>query len=520
MEMDKLLVRYYRLSLEDLDAEESNSIGNQRELIKDYVETHDDLNQMDTLELYDDGYTGTNFNRPGIKKFFELLKKNRIGCLIVKDFSRFTRDYIELGSYVEQIFPFMEIRFISVNDHYDSKSCGSSGGLEIPFKGILNDLYSRDISLKVKAAKGQMIREGRLCSGSYPFGYRKRKAADRTGCPYEVDELAAETVRFIFEQALAGRKNIEIARSLNEKGCLTPGMYKRKNGAAGYGLKEGDVSVWDSAKVLNILRDERYAGTLIVGRYQGMGIGSGKVKQLPEDKWVRRENGVPALVSKETFEQVQAMHPVRKRGEYTKKHHILYRKVRCGCCGHFLYYKPSDSGAEYHSFFCKQPRLKSDSQCFRGYIKERDILNMLLRVIKTQTKMAKELGKSAKREAGKTKQKMAERQLRQLKQELESMKMIKVQSYKAYRAGELSKEDFQKKKADLKKANFEKQQKLGELQRILKKLETDNTEFVQCFGQSTQMERLNREIIERLVDVVWVYDTERVKVDLKYCEKL
>lgn len=395
METDKLLIRYYRLSLEDLDAEESNSIVNQRELIKDYIEKRDDLNQMDTLELYDDGYTGTNFNRPGIKKFFELLKKNRIGCLIVKDFSRFTRDYIELGSYVEQIFPFMEIRFISINDHYDSETCGNNGGLEVPFKGILNDLYSKDISLKVKAAKRQMIKEGRLCSGSYPFGYRKIRSEDRNRCPYEVDERAAETVRFIFEQALAGKKNIEIARALNEKGCLTPGMRKRKNGDAGYGLKEGEMSIWDSTKVLNILRDERYIGTLIVGRYQGMGIGSGKVEQLPEDKWVRRENGMPALVSKEKFEQVQAMRPVKRRGEYTKEHHILYRKVRCGCCGRFLYYKPSDSGAEYHSFFCKQPRLRSDSQCFRGHIKEQDILDMLLQVIKTQVELEKEIKKSA-----------------------------------------------------------------------------------------------------------------------------
>ena len=207
----RLLVKYYRLSLEDPGSEESNSIVNQRRLVEDYVTERGDLWEMPGLELVDDGYTGTNFNRPGIKRFFTLLRADKVACLVVKDFSRFTRDYIELGNYAEQIFPFMGVRFVSVNDGYDSAVFREDSGLEVPFKGILNELYSRDISMKVKAAKGQLMKEGKLCSGSYPFGYRKEGAErcrqDET--PYFVDEEAAEVVRAIFRMALEGKKNIE-----------------------------------------------------------------------------------------------------------------------------------------------------------------------------------------------------------------------------------------------------------------------------------------------------------------------
>lgn len=390
MEKDsRLLVKYYRLSLEDQKMGESNSIVNQRKLVEDYVIKREDLYTMPCLELTDDGYTGTNFNRPGIKQFFSLLKADKVACLVVKDFSRFTREYIELGNYAEQIFPFMGVRFISINDEYDSAVQNMDSSLEIPFKGILNELYSRDISMKVRAAKGQLMKDGKLCSGSYPFGYRKAEMRKnrKDEMPYSVDEEAAEVVKFIFGMALEGKKNIEIARALNEKGCLTPAMAKRKNGDFGYGLPDGKISIWDSSKVLKILRDERYTGTLIAGRYQGMGMGSRTVIEKPRHLWICRENKIPVIISRQDFDRVWQIRPVRKRGMYKREHHLLYRKIRCGCCGHFLYVKFSERENE-SSFFCKQPHLKSESKCFRGYIKEKEVLNLLLTLINLQAELS------------------------------------------------------------------------------------------------------------------------------------
>lgn len=503
MEKDKvLLVKYYRLSLEDQNAGESNSIGNQRKLIEDYVKRESCLRNMPSLELADDGYTGTNFRRPGIRKFFELLKGNKVACLIVKDFSRFTRDYIELGNYAEQVFPFMGVRFISVNDGYDSEIQSSIACLEIPFKGILNDLYSKDNSIKVKTAKRQMIKDGRLCSGSYPFGYQKVKRGEDgwKETPYRIDEEAAEAVRIIFQMALEGRKNIEIARILNEKGYLTPGMAKRKNGDFGYGLKDGEISIWDSVKVLRILRDERYTGTLITGRYQSMGTGSGKVKEKPEEMWVRRENRIPVIISKEDFELVQKMKPIYKRGKYRKDHHRLYRKIRCGCCGRFLYIKPSDSKEQDNLFFCKQTHLRSDSGCFCGYIRERDILELILKIINMQIKLSEKIKtgfvKRSEQKIHADDKQMTELYLNQLE---------KAQNYRLYRMGKLSKEEFLKKKDNLQREINQDEQKTERNHEMMEKMEN-----------GCEIQKLSREMIETLIETIWVYDGERVKIRLNY----
>lgn len=534
----RLLVKYYRLSLEDPGSEESNSIANQRKLVEDYVMEKEDLWGMPSLELADDGYTGTNFNRPGIKHFFALLRADKVACLVVKDFSRFTRDYIELGNYAEQIFPSMNVRFISINDGYDSAIVYGDSSLEVPFKGILNELYSRDISMKVKAAKGVMIKEGKLCSGSYPFGYRKaeteRKQPDEI--PYRIDEEAAEVVKTIFKMALAGKKNIEIARALNEKGCLAPAMMKRKNGDFGYGLQGGEISVWDSSKVLKILRDERYTGTLIVGRYQGLGLGSGKVAEKAEHLWVRRENRIPAIISREDFERVQQTRPIRKRGRYRKEHHLLYRKIRCGCCGHFLYVKFSE-GESGNSFFCKQPHLQLKSACFRGYVKEKEVLHLLLTLInlqmgwseKEKEEVKREIRKEDKKEGKKEENQTVRMYLEKLEYEIAKKKEEKAQDYCAFKHGEMNREDFLERKSVLQRAIEQYERELENIGNMGKDVyhvlenhgglaepRKDERGIWSERSKRLEIQELNRAMIEKWVKMIWVYDVDRVKIELNY----
>lgn len=518
---DRFLVKYYRLSLEDRNSGESDSIVNQRSLIEEYIKEHADLRDMESVELSDDGYTGTNFNRPGIKKLFEMLRKNQIGCVIVKDFSRFSRDYIELGNYVEQVFPFMEVRFIAINDNYDSLLNNQGNGLDIPFKGILNDLYSKDISMKVKAAKRQMIKNGRLCSGSYPFGYQKVEKGQKGqgNMPYMIDEDAAEIVRYIFKLALEGKKNIEIARILNEKKYPTRGSYKRLKGGFGYGLEESRESIWDSSKVLDILRDERYKGTLILGRYQSAGVGSGKVMVAPEESWFRKDNAIPAIISEEDFDAVQAMHPYKERGKYSKEHHLLYRKVRCGCCGRYLYFKPSESGEQYHSFFCKQSHLNRESKCFKAHIKEKDILEMLLCLIQKQVELAGEIKRNTRKQTG-TENSRIERQLKNLEKEIEVRQAAKAQNYMEYKDGGITKEEFLERKGEIQKEIAEKENQAETLRKTKGEIVDGESEFVEILSGYKKIEKIDRGIIEELVDTVWVYDVGRVKVEWKFNNNL
>lgn len=192
---------YTRLSKEDGDKEESDSINNQKALIQHYTESHPELCLV--RHYSDDGYTGVNFNRPGFQNMLEGIKEGQINCIIVKDLSRFGRNYIEVGRYIERIFPTLGIRFIAINDNYDSLyNNSSSDQLLLPFKNLINDAYSRDISVKVRSNLDVKRRQGDFVSPSVPYGY-KRLETDKN--KLAIDEPAANIVRLILQKELKVR---------------------------------------------------------------------------------------------------------------------------------------------------------------------------------------------------------------------------------------------------------------------------------------------------------------------------
>ena len=181
MSDQKLIIGYYRLSMEDDSEGESNSIINQRKLVKDYISNILELASMPFQEFYDDGYSGSSMDRPAIKQVLELARENKVQCIVVKDFSRFARNYIEMGTYLEQIFPFLGVRFISISDRYDSKDyIGKSSDIEVQFKGLIADFYVKDQSVKVKSAVSTRRGKGEYCCGSAPYGYRITSASSST----------------------------------------------------------------------------------------------------------------------------------------------------------------------------------------------------------------------------------------------------------------------------------------------------------------------------------------------------
>ncbi len=189
---------YMRLSSEDANEGESNSIGNQRDLLRSFIESHREFDGCNIMEFIDDGYTGTNFDRPGVQKMFSLAG-NPIRCIIVKDFSRFGRNMIAVGDYLDQIFPFLGVRFIAVNEDYDSKRCnGSSVSLDVSLRTLVYELYSRDISEKIRSVKQAQMEKGEYTCGIAFYGYKKSAAGKNQ---LEIDEPAAKIVRRIFQMA-------------------------------------------------------------------------------------------------------------------------------------------------------------------------------------------------------------------------------------------------------------------------------------------------------------------------------
>ncbi len=242
---EQRIALYMRLSMEDKDMEEeSNSILNQRLLLRRFV--LDNFTDVKTVveEFVDDGYSGTNFNRPSVKELLEDAKAEKIDCIIVKDFSRFSRDYIEMGAYLEQIFPFLGVRFISVNDHYDSNDhIGKSAGMGTAFKYLVNDLYAKDISVKVKSTLEMKREKGIYVNGSTPFGYIKSKEDCHLLEPVEPE---AEIIRRIFQMTLEGYSSSKIAKLFNEEGIMTPLEFKIKRRITAMKPK-GNRFLWDGS---------------------------------------------------------------------------------------------------------------------------------------------------------------------------------------------------------------------------------------------------------------------------------
>ena len=284
---------YTRLSRDDGDKAESESIGSQKEIIRDFIQNKKDMAII--KEYVDDGYSGVSFERPGFKQMMKDVKAKKIDCIICKDLSRFARNYIDSGRYLEKIFPFMGVRFIAINDNYDSAGEKSqSDSLIIPFKNLINDAYCKDISMKIRSQLDIKRKMGDFIGAFAVYGYRKDPENKNK---LLVDEQAAQVVELIFHLRLQGMSNSGIAEKLNDMGVLSPMEYKRSNGMRyESGFRANERALWTPVAVLRILTNEVYLGTLIQHK---KGTPNYKVKkeiQYNREDWIVIEENHEAIV--------------------------------------------------------------------------------------------------------------------------------------------------------------------------------------------------------------------------------
>lgn len=320
---------YLRLSKEDKEIhDESNSILNQRILLKEYVRNN--FEQYELEEFVDDGFSGTNFRRPGIRKMLDQIRDGRWDCVIVKDFSRFCRDYIELGSYLEQIFPFLGVRFISLNDKYDSRDyVGVCSDLNTSFKGLMYDLYSKDLAIKVKSSLQSRKEQGQYISGNTPFGYMK-SPGDRHVLMVAKDEAAV--VRRIFSLALDGKSSMEIARFLNQERIKTPIEFKITKKQTSRSPR-GSRFQWDHTVICAILKNPVYVGDMVYDKFYRNEVG-GKNHLKPRCEWKIHKNHHEAIIPREVFEEIQNNRKGKSdvKEKNNKISHSFQGKVFCGGC--------------------------------------------------------------------------------------------------------------------------------------------------------------------------------------------
>ena len=318
---------YLRLSREDGDKSESDSIANQRKLLEQYLAARPELHLVEFYQ--DDGYTGTSFDRPAFRRMEADIEEGRINCVLVKDLSRFGRDYIEMGRYLERVFPARGVRFIAVNDHVDSRQ--GRYDMLLPMKNIFNTQYARDISDKVRSAIHTKQQRGEFVGAFPSYGYQKDPANHSR---LVIDPAAAQVVRRIFDLFEQGWGKIKIARQLNAEGIPSPSEYKRILGERYHnGRKIGQTTYWTYATIHRILQNQMYAGNMEQGRNCRPTM-HGRAVQLERSKWAVVPGTHEAIIGAEQWERVQALLRRRTRQlSFEQNQSPFAGFLRCGDCG-------------------------------------------------------------------------------------------------------------------------------------------------------------------------------------------
>lgn len=392
---------YARLSVEDSGRRGADTIENQKQLIKGYIESQPD---MEFCGLYcDNGQTGTNFERPSFEKLMEDVRRGKIDCIVVKDLSRFGRNYRETGNYLERIFPFLDVRFVAVSDNFDTLNAErSSDGYIIPLKNIINEAYSRDISKKSGSALAVKQRKGEFIGTWATYGYKK--CADD---PHKIepDTETAPVVQEIFKWRLSGMSNAAIARRLNEQGIPSPSRYHYLKGDAV--CERYANAVWQCQMVKNILSSEVYLGHMVQGRKRESFHEGKKQQALPKSEWTIVHNTHEPIIDKESFDMVQEMADSARAayherlGKYDglgKTPNILKGLVHCPDCGRPLvrYKSVIDGKKVYYVYIC--PTHCDDPQsCPKKYMQETELHEIIWDTLKKQIQLAGRLSEKVKR---------------------------------------------------------------------------------------------------------------------------
>lgn len=444
---------YFRISLEDADKQrrlidESQGISNQRKLVRAFIAQHPQLSKMQIVEYLDDGFTGTNFDRPQFTAMMDAAKSGKLKCIVVKDLSRFGRNYLEAGDYLEHVFPFLGIRFISINDNYDSHDyIGKTGGMDVAFRNFIYDSYSKDLSVKVRSAMRVRMEQGRFVN-HVPYGYQKSPSDKHRMRP---DPKTAPIVREIFQMAAGGISTSEIAKALNTRGIPTPLEYKGHKRKAECGNQE---QMWSHRKVINILHNYKYTGAMINHIKESKHLRDRNQRRVPRADWIVTENAHEAIVSREEFESAAAA--LRKVKRVSRKAGgALDRVFYCGHCGRKL---RKTFGSDTY-FSCDTPMYWPDAPCKGVRWSKTALLDVLLPIYKAQLVL---LGQKTEAwhqaDSGVSAPNFAH-DMAQLEKSISACDVEKLSLYEQYREGRLTREGFLQVKADLdaRKARLKKE---------------------------------------------------------------
>lgn len=508
---------YIRLSREDGDKEESDSVSNQRKLLLEYIEGK---NEFILKDIYvDDGFTGTSFERPEFKRMIQDIDNGEINCVIVKDLSRFGRDYIDTGRYLERYFPQAGVRFIAISDGIDSLK--QVYDMMLPIKNIFNEQYARDISKKIQETIRVKQHAGEFIGSFASYGYKK-SPADKN--KLVIDEYPASIVRRIFDMYISGIGKQRIARILTEEGVLSPSAYKELNGDK-YKNSNSRNKYWTYSTVNSILHKEIYVGNMVQGtKHQVM---RGRQERIEKENWVVVKDTHEPIIDIDTWNKAQLLLSRRTRElDLAANQNIFAGFIRCGDCDSAMarISWPRADGTKEHAFYCGTYKRYGKNFCtphrMPYKVLEHIVLDDLRKIIQSINDLEVLVKSNPKGYPDNTVQ--IQSQIAQAKAEYDKIRKWKQSTYEDWKEDLISKEEYISYREDyLKREEFLKN-KIESLEKLKEPEEQNFFEavWITRLLELGEVEDLDREIIVEMVDKIYIYENQRIKIVYNFTDEL
>ncbi len=508
---------YIRLSREDGDKPESESVSSQRAILDRFVSEHPDILPYDSY--IDDGWSGTDFDRPDFRRMLEDIRAKKVNCVIVKDLSRFGRNYVEAGKYLEIVFPLFGIRFISVNDNIDSlENPSSMNTVMVPFKNIMNDEYCRDISMKVRSSLDVRRKQGMFIGSFAAYGYQK-DPADRH--KLLVDEEAAETVRLIFEKFLEGYSMLGIARMLNGRGVPNPSAYKRSKGLNYRHPQTDEKALWVDSSVRRILTNEVYIGNLVQKKNEIISYKVHTAKAVARSGWIVAEGTHEPIVSIEDFRRVQEL--LKRDTRTSPKSHklsVFAGFVKCADCGRAMQRRKVVQPYKTYEYYACATYRKMHAGCTKHMIRADVLEEAVLVFLNKYISLAADFDRLISllgQKKGTDGSRRIEASITAKKRERQEAENMLVELYPDLKKGLLGQEQYLALKERYERQIERADTAIARLEEERENFEKPmgENEFVVAFRKYRAPETLTREMLTELVEDILIHEGGEVEIRMK-----
>ena len=505
---------YSRISREDGDKAESESLVNQRELIKAYVKGQREMSIVDYYS--DDNYSGTNFNRPEFTRMYDDIKEGKINCVVVKDLSRFGRDYIDVGNYIQRVFPKYGVRFIAINDGVDSLI--KQYDMITPIKNIFNEQYARDISNKIISTFRNKQESGQFMGAFPSYGYTKDP---NNKYKLIIDDYPATIVKRIFKMFCDGKGKIGIAKTLNEEKILCPSEYKKSIGMKYQNSNRlYNTSYWTYSTIHKILSNEIYAGNMVQHKSNASKFDYSS-KMVAEEDWIIVKNTHEAIIDKHTWDTTQSLLKKRTRQmSFEQNVSIFAGFLCCGDCGRAM---AKITWSDRRRYVCGTYKRYPGVGCTSHSINEETLKSIILADINFILSKINNIRETVNKIVSQNQNKNPNdytTTISNIEVQLSKIKHLKKSIYEDYKMGLLTQEEFTEYKSDYDKQELN-------MNDLLKKLKNDSqseeetlleSDFIKSLKSTSQINELDRVILDTFYDKIYIYEDKKIKFKYKFEE--